>query len=357
MTEASTDTFKSRLKQHKQAIDADIAAYVTHLTETSAAQYGDYSKLALQAYCEILARGGKRLRGALVIEGYTMSGGTNMPMIMQAARAIEMVHAYLLITDDIQDRSLTRRGGPTAHVQLANAVGDEHLGETLATNAALLGNHAAMMILANLDAPPELRSNVLSILNRTLVVTVHGQIADPMIQYRKKATEADVLKMQEWKTATYTMLNPLHVGMVLAGAGCEVTDGVTPFAMAAGQAFQITDDIIGMFGDEAKTGKGTLDDIREGKQTLLMVHALAHANPDDRKFLLACLGDQKLTPTKFKKCQEIVRRTGALEYAQTQAKNYCTQAVQALHKNSRHWSAQGTEFLQGMADYLLIRSS
>lgn len=350
-------SFKSALKKHKQAIDADIAAYVDYLKESSAAQYGDYSELALEAYCEMLTRGGKRLRGALVIEGYTMSGGTNMPMIMQAARAIEMIHAYLLMIDDIQDRSLTRRGGPTAHIKLAKAVDDDHLGETLATNAALLGNHAAMMILANLDAPAELRSNVLSILNRTLVVTAHGQIADPMIQRNKKATEADVMKMQEWKTATYTILNPLHVGMVLAGAGCEVTDGVTPYAMAAGQAFQITDDIIGTFGDEVKTGKGTMDDIREGKRTLLTVYALGHAKPADHTFLLSCLGDPKLTAEDFKKCQEIIRQTGALDYAQQQAKNYCTQALDSLHKNSRQWSKEGTEFLQGMAEYLLTRSS
>jgi geranylgeranyl diphosphate synthase, type I len=278
-------------------------------------------------------------------------------MIMQAARAMEMIHAYLLMIDDIQDRSLTRRGGPTAHVKLAKAVNDDHLGETLATNAALLGNHAAMMILANLDAPAELRSNVLSILNRTLVVTAHGQIADPMIQRNPKATEADVTKMQEWKTATYTILNPLHVGMVLAGAGCEVTDGVTPYAMATGQAFQITDDIIGTFGDEAKTGKGTMDDIHEGKRTLLTVYALEHAEPADHKFLLSCLGDPKLTAKDFTKCQEIIRKTGALDHAHQQAKNYSTQALDSLHKNSRHWSKQGTEFLQGMAEYLLTRSS
>jgi geranylgeranyl diphosphate synthase type I len=292
-----------------------------------------------------------------VIEGYTMSGGTNMPMIIQAARAIEMIHAYLLMIDDIQDRSLTRRGGPTAHIKLAKAVNDDHLGETLATNAALLGNHAAMMILANLDAPAELRSNVLSILNRTLVVTTHGQIADPMIQRSKNATEADVIKMQEWKTATYTILNPLHVGMVLAGAGCEVTDGVTPYAMAVGQAFQITDDIIGTFGDETKTGKSITDDIREGKRTLLTVYALDHTSPADNKFLLDCLGNPKLTTKDFKRCQEIIQQSGALDYARTRAQQYSAQALESLHKNSRHWSKQGTEFLQGMAEYLLTRSN
>jgi len=354
---SSIRLFKKQLAQHKQTIDADVATYVKYLKESSSTQYGNYSELALEAYCELLSRGGKRLRGALVIEGYTMSGGTNMPMIMQAARAIEMIHAYLLMIDDIQDRSLTRRGGPTAHIKLGKAVHDEHLGETLATNAALLGNHAAMMILANLDAPAELRSNVLSILNRTLVVTAHGQIADPMIQRNPKVSEADVTKMQEWKTATYTILNPLHVGMVLAGAGCEVTDGVTPYAMAVGQAFQITDDIIGTFGDEAKTGKSVTDDIREGKRTLLTVYALDHASAADKKFLLGCLGNSKLTAKDFQKCQEIIRKTGALDYAQARAQQYCAQALDSLHKNSRHWSKQGTEFLQGMAEYLLTRSS
>ncbi|MEO5627508.1 MAG: polyprenyl synthetase family protein [Candidatus Saccharimonadales bacterium] len=357
MKTVGTDTgyFKTVVKQHKKAIDADITDYVEYLKSSTKEQYGQGSQDAIDAYTDILNRGGKRLRGALVIEGYKMSGGTNQAMIMQAARAIEMIHASMLVIDDVQDNSLLRRGGPTAHVQLESIYKDRHLAETLATNAALLGDHGAMMILANLDASAELRSNVMSIVNRTMVVTIHGQIADPLNQLNENLTEADVAKVQEWKTATYTILNPLHVGMVLAGAGCEVTDGITPFAKNAGQAFQITDDIIGTFGDKQDTGKNSIDDIREGKRTLLTVHALDRAIPADKEFLLKCLGNQQLTAKDFARCQEIIVSTGSLQYTQVKAKKYVETARKSLHDNSSLWSDSGTEFLDGLAQYLLLR--
>jgi geranylgeranyl diphosphate synthase type I len=350
-TTQTTAYFKTALKKHKQAIDADISNYIRYLKSSMIEQFGEGSRPALEAYCDILSRGGKRLRGALVIEGYTMCGGANRAMIMQAARAVEMIHAYLLIIDDIQDRSARRRGGPTAHVALGKATGDDHLGETLATNAALLGCHAAMTILANLDAPAELRSNVLSIMNRTLVVTAHGQIADAL--QTAESTETDVKKVQEWKTATYTILNPLHVGMVLAGVGCEVTDAITPYAMAVGQAFQNKDDIIGVFGDNAKTGKDFMDDIREGKQTLLTVKALAKANKDDKVFLLSMLGNAQLTPVEFRRCQAIITQTGALTYAQEEIRTSVDQALSALQGGEQYWSLQGQQFLTELTQELL----
>ncbi len=356
MTEAKTVSFEAVLKQHKQAIDADIAKYVDYLKSSTKEQFGKGSELAVDAYCDILMRGGKRLRGALVMEGYAMCGGTNQAMILQAARAMEMIHAYMLIIDDIQDRSLLRRGGPTAHVKLAKILKDDHLGESLATNAALLGNHAALMILANLDAPAELRSNVLSILNRTLVITAHGQLADIYNEINPDTTEADVIKTQEWKTATYTVLNPLHVGMVLAGADCHATDGVTPYAHAMGQAFQSVDDIIGIFGDTATTGKNNMDDITEGKRTLLTVYALNHATKSDKAFLLDCLGNAELNTKDFDRCKQIIRQSGALDHAKTQAEQYAKTALASLHKNSSLWSKQDTVFLEGMADFLLTRT-
>ncbi|MEI7682874.1 MAG: polyprenyl synthetase family protein [Candidatus Saccharibacteria bacterium] len=348
-------SFEQTLKTDRQAINDDIAQYVNHLKTTTNKKYGSGSELALEAYCDVLGRGGKRLRGSLVIEAYKMCGGTNQAMILQAARAIEMVHAYLLVIDDIQDRSVLRRGGPAAHTKLAKTTKNEHLGETLATNGALLGNHAAMMILANLEVSPELRSNVLSILNRTLVVTAHGQIADAINQTSKNVTEADVRLVQEWKTAAYSILNPLHVGMVLAGADCHATDDITPYAMALGQAFQITDDIIGTFGSVTETGKEPMDDIREGKRTLLIVYALKHASSAEKQFLLKCLGNNQLTNKDFERCQEIIKNTGALEYARRQAKKYVDQAKESLNSSQKHWSNAGHEFLDGLASYLIIR--
>ena len=349
--------FKRLLVVDKEAIDADIASYTKHLKTSTNEQFSQASQQAIEAYCDILNRGGKRLRGALVIEGYKMAGGNNHKMILQAARAIEMIHAYLLIIDDIQDRSQTRRGGPAAYVILDKQFGGQHAGETMATNAALLGNHAAMMILANLDAPAHLRNNVLSILNRTLMITVHGQIADAANSISKTATEADIRDVQEWKTATYSILNPLHVGMVLAGADCHMTDAVTPYAHAVGQAFQITDDIIGVFGNNGQTGKDNIDDIREGKQTLLSVYALQHVDAADKKFLQASLGNPSLTAKEFKRCQQIIADSGACNFAQDKAAKDIQTAINSLQPAKNLLSSDGYEFLLELARSLQNRIS
>src|ERR1044071_7300148 len=117
---AAPISFDDRLATYKQAIDDDIVTYAAFARGSARARYDKYATLEVDAFLDILSRGGKRIRGALVMLGYEMSGGTNTKMIIQAARATEMLHAYVLMLDDIQDRSSMRRGGPTAHIALAD---------------------------------------------------------------------------------------------------------------------------------------------------------------------------------------------------------------------------------------------
>jgi len=363
-----TATTPSKLTAYKQLIDDDIAAYAAYIRRTTLQQYGAAAHLESDAFLRILERGGKRLRGALVMLGYEMSGGAmdkaGQAMIVQAARAIEMLHAYILIIDDIQDRSRLRRGDKTAHVALAEyhkthqLAGDsDHFGVSLALNAAIGGAHAAQTILANLDAPAGLRTNVMSITNRTMLVTGHGQTQDIMNEVAAAVTAQDVGNVLEWKTATYTMLNPLHVGMVLAGADCHATDGITPYATHVGIAFQITDDILGVFGSEQANGKSPMDDIREGKRTMLSVYALEHADKADQNFLLQMLGNDRLTPAEFTRCKQIIQEAGALDYAQKQAADHIATALKSLDKEAHRWSPEGVEILRGLARGLLRRDT
>jgi len=365
-TETNQDVtvFKAKLQEYKDLLDADIELHSKHIQATTLKQYGASARLITDAYLDILARGGKRIRGALVMLGYEMSGGTNREMILQAARAIEMVHAYLLIMDDIQDRSLTRRGGPTVPVMLAShhrkhhLAGDAgHFGIAMALNAMGIGNHAAQMILANLDAPPQLRLSVLSILNRSIIITAHGQTNDIMNEVIAHVDEAAVERVLEWKTAHYTFLNPLCVGMVLAGADCESTDAITDYAIHAGKAFQITDDILGTFGSEFESGKSPMDDMREGKRTLLTTYALEHAKTADKNFLVHMLGNSNITPAEFERCKDIIVDSGALKHAQSRADSHISQALASLEQQTGRWSEEGLQFMRGLSQYLLTRTS
>jgi geranylgeranyl diphosphate synthase type I len=350
----------TKLAAYKQAIDADIAAYAKEMKHSSRQQFGeDVSEIDTDTFLDILSRGGKRIRGALVMIGYEMCGGTDHDMIVQAARAIEMFHAYALIVDDIQDRSALRRGQPTAHRLLAlhhknrKFKGNpDHAGISLALSAAMVGSHAAQGILANLDADPELRLKALSITNRTMSITAHGQTLDILNELVDQPKEADIERVLEWKTALYTVINPLHVGMVLAGADCKATDAITPYGLHAGKAFQITDDILGIFGNEKDLGKTPGDDIREGKGTLLVLYALHHAHGDDKKFLKLCLGNPLVTQQDFEKCQQIIKDSGALAHAQKQAADHLDRALTALDGAKNLWNKEGTDFLKGLAHAL-----
>ena len=359
----TNDHSLAKLAEYKKAIDADIAAYAEYLRVSARAQFSErVAEVDTDIFLDILTRGGKRIRGGLVMAGYEMCGGTNQKMIIQAARAIEMIHAAALIIDDIQDRSALRRGEPSAHKLLEQyhaahkLKGDAvHAGMSLALNAAIAGIHGAEMILANLDADPQLKLNALSITNRTMVITFHGQTLDILNELVAEPSEDDVLRVLEWKTALYTVINPLHVGMVLAGADCHATDAITPYAQHAGKAFQITDDILGIFGDEKDLGKTPGDDIREGKGTLLVLYALKHAAPTDKTFLKKCLGNPALTIKDFEKCREIIKRSGALSYAQKIAAGELEKAVAALDNAKGFWSQDGTDFLIGLTHALQNR--
>lgn len=356
--------FLSKLEAYKNEIDVDIAAYSKHIQVITLQQYGAHARLATDAYLDVLNRGGKRIRGALTMVGYEMSGGQNQTMIVQAARAIEMLHAYILIVDDIQDRSDLRRGGPTAHKKLSgyhlsrHLAGDaDHFGVSSALNAALAGAHASQMILANIDAPENLRLNALSIINRTMVITAHGQTGDIMHEALGSATLADIENVMLWKTAQYGFLNPLHVGMVLAGADCHATDAITDYATNAGKAYQVTDDIIGIFGSEQASGKSPMDDIREGKQTVLTSFAMEHADKADKNFLLQTLGNKQLTQAELERCKAILLDCGAMNYAQDLANQYIEQAIDLLNMESSRWTPESTQFLHSLAKYILIRTS
>ncbi len=244
-------TFPQQLAAYKTAIDADIAVYSAHVRRVTKEQYGEYPSVVTNEYLDLLARGGKRIRGALVMCGYEMLGGQDKPMILRAATAIEMLHASLLIIDDIQDRDVIRRDKPAVHVALAEyhkKLGMKGqaaaTGVSLALDASLAGSHAAQVLFAGLEVDPELRIKVIGIVNNTVVLTIHGQTYDIINAGLTHPKPENLARATEWKSAHYTFLNPLCVGMVLAGAGCEDTNAIRDYALNTGIAFQLADDIL-----------------------------------------------------------------------------------------------------------------
>lgn len=358
------EVFTRKLGEYKKIIDTEIENYSKVIQKTTLQEYGVNSRIPTDALLDLLARGGKRIRGSLAIAGYEMLGGKDKKMITQAACALEMVHAYLLIMDDIQDRSEYRRGKKAVHIKLADyhhskrmSGSSYHFGVAIALNAMGISNHIAQVIITELDVPNELKLKALKSLNQTVVITAHGQTSDIVNEVNGEASKQDIENVLEWKTAYYTVLNPLTFGMILAGASDKETKAVKEYAMNTGRAFQITDDILGTFGTEFESGKSPSDDIKEGKRTLLTFYALEHANNADKNFLIQMLGNQKITQSEFYRCKDILIETGALDFATKEAKICIDKAVNSIKKQKFNWEDENINFLVGLAQNLINRSS
>lgn len=356
--------FSTRLAALKNSIDDELKLHSNGLKKSTARDFTAHSAVVVDAYDQVLARGGKRIRGALTIMGYEMCGGTDRAMILQAAAAIEMTHAYILVLDDIMDKSAMRRGGESAHTILANyhkqhgLSGDSyHFGEAVAINSALIGCHYAQGLAASLDADAGHKLKAIKLLNDALIVTGHGQINDIFNEVTDTVDDRAVDQVLEWKTAHYTFLNPLQFGMALAGADDTVLQSVYAYCMNAGRAFQITDDILGTFASELEAGKSPMDDIREGKRTVLSVNALDHAQSGDKNFLIQMLGNEKLTQSEFVRCKEIFIETGALAASQQLAEQLVLKAKQSLTNTNDNLSDEGVQFLHVLVDSLLGRTN
>ncbi len=356
----NSDVFKQKLAEYKTLVDADIQDYSATLIAQTEKTYGESSALIARTFTDILSRGGKRVRGTLTMVGFSMVGGTDSKVAITGARVVEMMHAYMLLIDDIQDRSDTRRGGPSGHKLLEaqhtehNWSGDAaHTGVSLAINAALLGSHSAQTTLGTMPIASDRRIEALNILNHTIATTVHGQTHDIINEVSSVVTEQDINNTMQWKTAHYTFLNPLQMGMVLAGAAKDDTEAIVAYAMNAGKTFQISDDLLIM---STESGKDAIDDIREGKQTLLTFYALEHASNEDKVFLRGCLGNRSVDEAQFKRCQQIFIDSGAVTYAQGRAQAYVEAAKNGLTQNGRQWRVQDVAFLEKLVDYLLSRT-
>lgn len=352
------------LKEIQPKVEQKLKEYFEKQINDVARDYTPYSKVAIDALYDVCTRGGKRLRAGFVYYAYLMLGGKDQKSAMQLAAIIEIIHAYLLVIDDFMDLSATRRGGLTAHEIIKKYHVDArlkhdstHFGNAIAVTAGIMGSHMAMQWLSELNVAPETRVALAQNLNRMLVVTSQGQINDVFNESLHQVTEKDVINVLLWKTSAYTYENPLHSGAILAGASLKELDTLSEYSYWGGIAFQIKDDILGTFGEVDETGKSNMDDIREGKMTLLSVKALEMANSADRRVLQEAIGNRILTEDMHKEVKEIMLRTGAKEYTEQVARDYTEKAKMALEKGKGgHWDEKYFNFLLGICEFVINRN-
>ena len=261
---------------------------------------------------DYLLRGGKRLRGALLVAGHEAAGGQR-EAALDPSIGVELLHAYLLIHDDFMDQDDVRRGGPTLH----RALGGDHLGASLALLCGSLCESWAYQLLGT-GAP---------LAARTVEQVIAGQMADLRGPRARELSAREIMEVQRAKTGTYTFELPLHLGATLAAAPQALLDALSAYARPLGVAFQIADDLLGTFGAPEVTGKPNAGDLREGKWTVLVARALQSAAKKDAERLRSQLGK---ADADVEELRGILRRSGAEASARADAERFCDDALRAL---------------------------
>ncbi|MBV9950596.1 MAG: isopentenyl-diphosphate Delta-isomerase [Acidimicrobiia bacterium] len=266
----------------------------------------------------LVERGGKRLRPAFVHWGHAATGADPDERVVTAAAAMELLHTFALLHDDVMDRSATRRGAPAAHVTLAR----ERPGDGSASEAAWFGTSAAILagdlayvwsdeLFGSIGAGPT-ADRARAVFHQLRSEVIAGQYLDLRISAVSEPTEQAARRVALLKSARYTVTRPLQLGAALGNASADVQRTLGLYGDAVGTAFQLRDDVLGVFGDPGRTGKSCLDDLREGKRTLLVVRALSLGDADQQSAVRAALGDPDLDEPTASACRAAIAASGAL---------------------------------------------
>lgn len=276
--------------------------------------------------------GGKRIRPQLVFHAYAAFGGRDGEGCATLGAALELLHAALLVHDDVIDRDFVRRGRPNvAGLYRDDAVArglpdDEarHLGASVAVIAGDLLLAGAFRLADRASVDPEVRERITDVMHAAVSDAAAGELEDVLMAHDTDRTLEDVLVMEQLKTAAYSFAAPLRLGAILAGAPAGRAEDVARVGMLVGTAYQVIDDVLGTFGDAAQTGKPVTSDLREGKLTVLT--AYARGIPDVASHLAPGAGTHG-DEAGVERVRAALHGAGADTYALTLAHSMVTDAL------------------------------
>ncbi len=313
-----------------------------------------------------LLRGGKRLRPAFCSWGWRGAGRPDSPASISVAAALALFQAAALVHDDIIDGSDTRRGLPSAHRRFAALHGGAAwrgdrtqfgIAGAILLGDLLLGWSDELLYGAGL-ADDELRRGR-PMYDRMRSEVGAGQYLDVLAQVIG-TTEPDEIadrarRVVRYKAARYSVERPLLLGGAAAGATTDLLAAYSEYGLALGEAFQLRDDVLGVFGDPDQTGKPAGDDLREGKQTLLIAYALERADPTARATVHRLLGDPKLDADGVDRLRTVIVDSGALARVEAVVGDRVAAARAALGRALVHGPARTA--LERLIDAAAVRDT
>ncbi|MBT2439571.1 polyprenyl synthetase family protein [Streptomyces sp. ISL-36] len=292
---------------------------------------------------------GKRLRAAFCYWGWRAAGQPDSDALVRAAAAMELVHAAAVVHDDLIDDSPLRRGLPTAHIALRTAAGGRGRPGAARSLAMLVGD-LLMAWAGQLFVSSGLPAAYLSRARPLWAALARELIAGECLEILRTGGEPDLrrsLQVIRYKTAKYTVEQPLLIGGALAGATPELREVFTEYGLPLGEAFQLRDDLLGLFGDTARTGKANADDLDARRPTALLAETWSRATPAERKDLRHLLDGRRQDGDSLRRVREIMLRTGAPDRVEDMI-NQRVRVATAVVRQAR-LPADATRALTGLA--------
>jgi len=318
----------------KARIEKELRVYINSINKLYA--LNKLSPVLFKSIKEFICRDGKRIRPILFCIGYLGFSKKTPPGLYRSALSLELLHDFMLVHDDIIDKSAKRRGKPSMHVLLKNFLSQNKKvkfnGEDL---AIVVGDVIYAMALDAFLAVKEdwqRKEATLKKFIRAALYTGSGEFIELILGIKalEEVTQKDIYKIYDYKTANYTFASSLTMGATLAGAKPEQIKKLYSYGMLLGRAFQIKDDIIGIFGTVKEIGKSNLTDIKEAKRTLLVWYAFNHADKKDRFSIKRIMENKVTADAPLLKMRSIIANTGALAYAQNQIKYLYAKALNQI---------------------------
>ena len=308
----------------------------------------------LLAEARAVVAGGKRLRAAFCWWGHlAVAAPVDEQALVRACAALELLHASALVHDDLMDASDTRRGRPATH----RAFEAEHRAVSWRGDPEQYGAAAAILLgdllqgwadelLRRCGFGWERVGPALEVFDLCRTEVIAGQFLDVSVQARGRADVDTAMTVLRYKSAKYSIERPLHVGAALAGATTAQLDALSSFGLPLGEAFQLRDDLLGVFGDPTTTGKPAGDDLVEGKRTVLVALALDAAPPPDAALLDRSLGTP-LAPPEVERLRDVIEASGA--HAQVEAVIGELAAIAVAALDDADVDPEAREVLRGLA--------
>ncbi|MGP2439197.1 polyprenyl synthetase family protein [Streptomyces sp. JW3] len=320
----------------RERIDTALAQGLRSPSAAVPAPRGRAGELT-RALTDFVLAPGKRIRPLLCVLGWHAADGGDgdgEETLWRTAASLEVFHAFALIHDDIIDGSPTRRGRPSAHRYFAGRHRSRPDADAFGTHAAILLGDLALIcsnsFIHTAGLTARQRDTVLPLLDAMRGEVLLGQHMDLMATGRPTDDVEEAMTIARLKTAKYTVERPLHLGAALAGAGPDLLARCSAYALPLGEAFQLRDDLLGVFGDPAVTGKPVHDDLRSGKATVLMALATRRATPEQRGTLEALVGRADLDEDGAAHIRHVLQHTGARDTVENMITTRHEQALRAL---------------------------